>query len=122
MIIKLILNKYQQALTANSWPGNVRELQNLLTRISILSDTNTDGPIEGLVRDILNEMLQICPAKDIAIQQPAPTGLKNIIENTELALIARLYKQANYNKSELAKQLGVSRTTLWRKLNKLGLK
>ena len=122
MVIKLALNKYEQILTDYSWPGNVRELQNLITRISILCDAKADGPIEGVVGDALDEMLPIYPEKDRAIPPAVPAGLKSSMENAELALIARLYKEVNYNKSELATQLGVGRTTLWRKLNKLGLK
>ncbi len=71
---------------------------------------------------MLSEILKIYPEKNTEMQQPSSIGLKDVLENTESALIARLYEQVNYNKSELARQLGVGRTTLWRKLNKLGLK
>jgi transcriptional regulator with PAS, ATPase and Fis domain len=121
MIIKLILNKYQQILTDYSWPGNIRELQNLIKRISVLCETKADGSIEGIVRDMLSAILKIYPEKDTEMQLPSSVGLKGVLENTESALIARLYEQVHYNKSELARQLGVGRTTLWRKLNKLAL-
>lgn len=121
MIIKSILSKYQQALTDYSWPGNVRELQNLIKRMSVLCDTKIDGSIEELVKDILNEML-VGGYPDRLMQKAASSNLKNVVENTELNFIARLYKETNYSKSELAKKLGVGRTTLWRKLNKLELK
>lgn len=78
-----------------SWPGNVRELRNMLERIVVLQPTSED--ISTLIRSIFYE---------------AGTGGERGHENE----IAAILKDVQGNRSEAAKRLGISRTTLWRRL------
>lgn len=50
-------------------------------------------------------------------QEAAPV----CIDTVQKEEIVRLLKACGYNKSEVARRLGVNRTTLWRRMGKLGL-
>ncbi|MBV1757422.1 MAG: sigma 54-interacting transcriptional regulator [Dethiosulfatibacter sp.] len=79
------------------WPGNIRELSNFIERISVLYEKNTD------------------PAPLIwkTIKKPSPLTL----EYPNLDEIHQVLKEVRGSKTEAAKRLGISRTSLWRKLN-----
>jgi transcriptional regulator, propionate catabolism operon regulatory protein len=77
-----------------SWPGNVRELRNMSERIVVLRPTSDD--ISTLIRSIFE----------------TGTGGEHGHENE----IDAILKDVHDNRSEAAKRLGISRTTLWRKL------
>jgi len=120
-LIQSVLGRRHRLLVSYSWAGNIRELENLIKRIVVLAETKLDGSAETLIEDILNEALSVMPANS-QIPEPDPAGsLKDALESTELQLITRLYEQANFSKSALARNLGMGRTTLWRKMNKLGI-
>ena len=91
-------------LTAHSWPGNVRELQNVLEHAIVLSA----GPfirIEDVARAI----------DAIAIPDPEPDV------PTERDRVLAALDENRWRLGETAATLGISRTTLWRRLKKLGL-
>lgn len=81
-----------------SWPGNIRELKNYLERFSVLFSAEED-PI-ALITSLFH--------------------VKNINTNERLS---RANKEVQLNKAQEAEKLGISRTTLWRRLkkNELGL-
>ena len=90
-----------QVLQRQDWPGNVRELRNALERALILSHGRT---IE--VQHLPSEFQQVQPPR------AAPLRLKN----AEKTHILRVLAQNDGNRSAAAKILGVSRSTLKRKL------
>jgi transcriptional regulator with PAS, ATPase and Fis domain len=81
-----------------------------------------DGSIEGRVKSVFEEVFEGQKTIGQAAQHVSSSSLKDNLHNTEVDLIARLHEQVGSNKSELAKALGIGRTTLWRRLKKLGLK
>ncbi len=89
------------------WPGNVRELQNILERIVAVHQ-------EGVItKDMLPEELSG------TLVQSSP-GVP--VEDYEKEIIIRLMKTHKGNISRIASELGVARTTLYRKLKKYGIK
>jgi DNA-binding NtrC family response regulator len=90
-----------QVLQRQDWPGNVRELRNALERALILSHGRT---IE--VQHLPSEFQQAQPLR------AAPLRLKN----AEKTHILRVLAQNDGNRSAAAKTLGISRSTLKRKL------
>lgn len=95
------------ALMAYPWPGNVRELENAIEHAFALSKgrwfTLEDLPVE--------------------IQKAAVRGEENVggaptREEAERLRILEALKAVGRRPSEAARQLGISRTTLWRKLKK----
>jgi two-component system response regulator AtoC len=102
-------------LEGHEWPGNVRELQNLMERAAVLSD----GPEvdEGVFRMLLPR------ARATATPEGGAEGLalEPALEELERKLILRALGEANDNKVQAARLLGVSERTLWYKLKRYGL-
>ena len=94
-------------LTRYTWPGNVRELRNAMERAALLSH----GEL------ILPEHL---PAKArVANDNPgAPKSEGEQLEDIEKQAILQALKKHNYNRTETAKALGISRRALVYKLQK----
>ena len=109
-----------EALMAYAWPGNVRELQNVIQRYLAVGnvdflETAPSGPAKGK------------PANDAALLKTAPEisgafeSLQENVDALEKALIEKSLRQCHGNKSKVAKQLKISRKTLARKMERLGL-
>ncbi len=103
------------ALMKHSWPGNVRELENAVERAVILSMgqyvSEKDLPAD-VVKDFRPADGSRTPLTEL--------GGKSLDEVETMALIQTL-KQTGGNKSEAAKLLNITRTTLNNKIKKYGL-
>lgn len=88
-----------ELLTAYPWPGNVRELANAIERATNLAS----GPL--ITEADLPASLTVIPLS------PEPVG----VDDERERLIAVL-QETRWNQSRAAEQLGMSRTTLWRKM------
>jgi transcriptional regulator with PAS, ATPase and Fis domain len=93
------------ALAQHAWPGNVRELENALERLIVRFAGARVGAIE--VREALE--LRAASCADLVRETPAV--------GTE---IARALRDANGNVAAAARSLGVSRTTLRRRIAHIG--
>jgi transcriptional regulator of acetoin/glycerol metabolism len=91
-------------LEAYSWPGNIRELKGLLTRLLITCESGKAGVEE--VRKIL-----AVPAVEAA----AEPHTRNLADR-ELEIIQAAYKRNSGNISAIARELGISRNTVYKKL------
>ena len=98
-------NNAMRLLMDYDWPGNVRELQNMVARCVVL----VSG--EHVPVDILPDR----------IRSRAGATEYSLAKN-ERALIFRVMKECNWNKHEAARQLDISRGTLYSKLKKHGLR
>lgn len=98
-----------QKLKKHSFPGNVRELQYALERTVIMADGS-----ELEASDISFSAIE---------QTPAQSGvLKNTnLEEVEKSTILSVIEKNNGNISKSAKELGLTRTALYRRLNKYDL-
>lgn len=95
-----------EKLKRYTWPGNIRELQHVLERTVILAE---DSEIKAK-----NLMLN-------SSQQVAPRASSLNLEEIERNTILKALKKHQYNLSATAKELGLGRTTLYRKMNKYEL-
>ncbi|MDR3562535.1 MAG: sigma 54-interacting transcriptional regulator [Negativicutes bacterium] len=95
-----------QLLCRYSWPGNVRELQNTLERAAVIC------PTEKVEAPVISQML--------ADEQD--NDLQEMIVSNETEEIKKALAMSRGKYSEAAKILGISRSTLWRKLRSMGLK
>ncbi len=92
----------RRALHAHPWPGNVRELENVLESAVILAEGPVIGPGD----------LEL-----VAAPAPAPaTGAVSQLAATEAEAIGRALLATRGNRSEAARRLGISRSTLLRRL------
>jgi len=92
------------------WPGNVRELKHVLERAAIM---NYDGVLKS-------EDFFFVQA-NMASQQIVQGGSLNKKESFEKEQIALLLRNTKGNKKRVAEQLGMSRSTLYRKIEKYKL-
>ncbi len=99
-----------------AFPGNVRELQNEMERVVVLAGDETK---------ILPEMLspKMLEAGEKAKVQGARLHgkLKDALEELERDMIREGLRRTGWNKSKLAKELGISRAGLIMKVEKYGL-
>jgi len=103
----------QARLRAYPWPGNVRELRNAMQRCQVLVRTPT---IEA---HDLDEVLA-GDAAEASAETPAPT-LPEAIAQLEKRMIQAALTQAQGNRAEAARRLGIHRQLLYRKLDDYGL-
>ncbi len=99
-----------ERLSAHYWPGNVRELENVIEHAAALAR----GP------EIRAEDLQIEAHAGTGPASEART-LAAAVEEAERNAIAAAVARAGGDLSRVARELGVSSTTLWRKMKRLGL-
>jgi len=101
----------RQALVEYHWPGNVRELRNVLERAAILCEG-------GL---ITAEHLTLLPPAAAAIATEETIAPAADLSSMEKTMIERALRDARFNKSKAARQLGLSRTQLYVRLRRYGL-
>jgi len=119
-----IEEEFHAALQRYPWPGNVRELENVLRRAVIFCRDSVLRP-ELLPRQILaGEQPGIVgrvsnPSGRVG--NPSYGSLGGQIETTEREIIRQALAGNNHSRTKTAKQLGISRVTLYNKLRKYGL-
>ena len=96
------------------WPGNVRELQNVVERAVLLGKGELIG-IEDLSTTITTSTA--------AMSMPVATGrtLKEALAGPERQIILEVLESNGWNRNATADALGINRTTLYKKMKRLGL-
>jgi transcriptional regulator with PAS, ATPase and Fis domain len=101
------------------WPGNIRELENEIERALVLGgDTPEIGP--ELLSQRIRDTGPATPSGPLAGQELAGT-LREIMETVEAEVILQGLIRTHWNKSQLAKELGISRSYLIQKCQFHGL-
>lgn len=90
------------------WPGNVRELKNVAERFAVLSKNNIRYPVR------MHELITsgVISSGRVSVDQGS-------LDDVELL---RILKDCRGNRTRAAERLGMSRTTLWRKLREIQAK
>ena len=144
--VECFSNDAVQTLKAYDWPGNVRELENTLERVVLIHDkpiiqsddvkyiidennsslqsfaTPEKTELDSTVTDVSEDAPT--PAKaDIPLKGPMidTSSVKTLKELECEAIVAGL-DRTNWNMTTTAQQLGISRMTLYRKLDQHGLR
>jgi len=107
------ISKNAEAILANySYPGNVRELENIIEHAIVLAEsgeiTERDLP-EFMFR---NRLLLSAPKPE---SLPGSTQIRTLAE-IEKDHIAQVLRLTDFNYTDASKKLGISRSTLWRKI------
>jgi DNA-binding NtrC family response regulator len=101
------------ALQRYRWPGNVRELQNVVERAVLLGRSSRITP-----EDLPN---QVASGSGITVEPAAGKHLKEALVSPERAIILEVLETHNWNRNQTAEALGINRTTLYKKMKRLGL-
>lgn len=108
--VEAVSRSAMQALLVYPWPGNVRELRNVVEHAFIIGE----GPVID-IQDLTPELRGESPpgGDEVVTEKP----LQQLERNQLLAALAK----HNGKKTQAAQELGMSRSTLWRKLRELRL-
>jgi PAS domain S-box-containing protein len=97
-------------LMVHDWPGNIRELENVVERAFILCSDGHIG-IEHLPRELIGHSAAVASDTDIRFAH----------EILDAQAIRAALERNDFNRLATAKELGIHKTTLFRKMKKLGI-
>lgn len=113
-----ITRRAVERMMAHNWPGNVRELENTLKRGAALC-TTTELDVDDIMfiaGDSPARADQLRPTRSTLILK------SGLLDNNQRTLIIRALNDNDWNYTKTAMELGIGRTTLWRKIKKYDLK
>ena len=103
-----IVSEVLEVLASYTFPGNIRELEHIMERAVAL---NQDGTLR--LSDLPPDIVWGPSTSDRMDKESLP------LKDLEMDHILEIYRQCGYNQTETAKKLGISRTTLWRRMRGL---
>jgi len=114
---------YIDRLMAYEWPGNVRQLRNFAERLVMNCSLRcSQDTLEVLYRELIQYGSPI--VSQIPESRP-PESLKSRMKHQaidkERTIILEALKNCRFHKNKAAERLGISRTTLWRKIKELDI-
>lgn len=100
------------------YPGNVRELESIIAHAVIMADTHMIR-----AQDLPDDVREgVIPAFSLEYDtQPEAVATSLSLNDMEARHIRQVLEQVNGNQTQAAKLLGISRSTLWRKMSEYGL-
>lgn len=119
------------ALRRYQYPGNVRELENIIERACVLSRTQTINAVD-LPEHVLSGTNKLRLAESAAHGGNAPGStsdntpwtpmpLETALREPEKHIILKALKSNHFNRQKTADDLGINRTTLYKKMKALGI-
>ncbi len=96
-------------LEKHNWPGNIRELQHAVERAVIMSESNMLQPSDFF----------LSPVEDTQAESISTSNMN--LEETEKMLIRKVVDKHGGNISKAAKELGLTRASLYRRIEKYGI-
>ncbi|MDD3049691.1 MAG: sigma 54-interacting transcriptional regulator [Candidatus Cloacimonetes bacterium] len=113
--IKGITDETMKHLVRCDWPGNVRQLENEIERAVTLAEPNSFiRPV-----DLSEEVFKLAQQKEtIDILEVVP--LKDALEKLEIQMINDALERSGWNQTRAAKELGLSRQGLIKKMKRYG--
>ena len=102
-----------ETLQRYDWPGNVRELQNCIERAVLLG--------KGDMVRVEDLPTTLAVSRPLSLEPLGQRTLKQAMANPERQIILDVLEAHQWNRQASAEALGVNRTTLYKKMKKLGL-
>ena len=103
----------RKRLESHSWPGNVRELRNLMERLAYLSQEDTI--------ELADLGFILAPAGESPAWVSSNLPLAEATDTFQSEYIKKAIGRCRGNMSDAAKQLGLHRSNLYRKMRQLGM-
>lgn len=117
--IKSIDPQAMERIQCYRWPGNVRELENFVEKMIILNEspTVTSGFVSELLEHHRVHEIDAVMEHD---SDPSSVSIKmSSLKDMELQIIEQMNQITNGDRLLMAEKLGISRTTLWKRLKEL---
>ncbi|WP_338805523.1 propionate catabolism operon regulatory protein PrpR [Pseudomonas chlororaphis] len=105
-------------LVRHTWPGNVRELENIIERAMLSARELLNNKVvnEEYLARVLPELCASPPSTHTRETSPPETALRTVGKAAQLHHVQQTLENCQGNMDEAARRLGISRTTLWRRL------
>src|SRR5262249_49839541 len=114
--LKSLAKRAMEKIFDYPWPGNIRELENEVERLIVLT-----GEEPRISAELRSQRIRD-HGENSKVQGVRVAGkLKDALEELEKTMIREGLRRTNWNKSRLAKELGISRAGLIMKVEKYGL-
>jgi len=114
--LKTFAKRTMEKIFDYTWPGNIRELENEVERVIVLS-----GDDQRIPADLLSQRIRDYGERTKVQGVRVAGKLKDSLEELEKTMIREGLRRTNWNKSRLAKELGISRAGLIMKVEKYNL-
>jgi DNA-binding NtrC family response regulator len=104
------------------WPGNIRELENAIEH-AFVRCTGSEIRLEDLPVELREARPVFAPGASDPADAASSATVRPLhpVGRDERAIILAALRACGGNRSEAAERLGVSRTTLWRRMKELGI-
>ncbi|MBO3275539.1 propionate catabolism operon regulatory protein PrpR [Pseudomonas schmalbachii] len=112
----IALPRLMPYLIRHRWPGNIRELENIVERAAISAQVLEGSDRDDSLRTLFPELFEDEHAGFPVSIEPATDDLRSLGKAAEAAHARQVLGACEGNLDETARRLGVSRTTLWRRL------
>ncbi|UCF86151.1 MAG: sigma-54-dependent Fis family transcriptional regulator, partial [Desulfobacteraceae bacterium] len=109
----IIPDNHMKKLMRYPWPGNVRELRNVIERAALLLQGDEIKPADLLLQSSLSPPLEVSSRKSLNIHDILP------LEEVKRRHVLSALRACSDNKSLTARSLGISLSTLKRKLKEM---
>jgi len=113
---KVLTKRALEKIFDYPWPGNIRELENEMERVTVLA-----GPEGKITVDMLSARIRDFGERNKVQGVRIQGKLRDALEELEREMIREGLKRTGWNKSRLAKELGISRAGLINKVEKYNL-
>ena len=111
-----ILAPLLPAIIQYRWPGNVRELENIMERFAVYASASETATAIDYPTFMLEIAELSAKPEELRLLQPSASSCSETPIKIDKAAIINALSQAGGNKQVAAVRLGISRTTLWRKI------
>jgi transcriptional regulator with PAS, ATPase and Fis domain len=111
--------EFLDILRGYAWPGNIRELENVVRRAVLYCRRGvlTAADLPSAIRHAPTEPRE-APA---AASAPQPATLGSRVDHVEQRIIEETLRRHNNHRTATARELGISRVTLYNKMKKFGM-